>query len=156
MKKRLSKAFKKVNTTLNKYESLRQFIIYVLIGSFASLSDLFILFFLVEYLHVHYLVAAAVSFTTLALVTFYLHKNFTFKHKGKSNKLRFLIFVIIGLSGLFWNIFLLFIFVEKFQLYYLFAAVLIKFIVLVWNFTLNKFVTFRILKEKEEISEFVT
>lgn len=134
---------KKTYRLINKNENLRQLVVYLVIGGFSALSDLIILFLFVDFLHIFYLVAASISFTVVSAIAFYLHKNYTFKHKGSDTKLRYLIFLVIAGSGLLWNLFFLYLFVSKLGFHYLIAAIIVKFIVLIWNFLMNKFVTFR-------------
>ena len=126
-------------------EHLRQPLTYTFIGGISGLLDLFFLFILVDLIQIWYLAAAAVSFILVSIFAFYFHKNFTFRHKGKNNKLRYLIFLAVAGSGLIWSLILLFILVDVLGLWYLSAAVIVKFIVLAWNFSVNKFITFRIL-----------
>lgn len=146
----VTKISKQAYHFINKNENLRQLIVYLLIGGSSALADLILLFVFVDFLHIFYLIAQILSFTVVSTAAFYLHKNYTFQHKGKQNKLRYLIFLIIAGSGLLWSLFFLFIFVSIFKLHYLVAAVIVKFIVLIWNFIMNKFVTFRKLKDQQE------
>lgn len=134
---------KKTYRFINSYENLRQFVVYIFIGGLSAVSDLILLFILVDFFNVFYLFAATLSFIIVGTTAFFLHKNYTFKHKNRSGKIRYLIFLIVAGSGLLWSVFFLYIFVSILGLYYLFAAVIVKFIVLAWNFLMNKFVTFR-------------
>lgn len=146
----ITKAGKKTYRFINRYEHLRQFIVYFFIGGLSAVSDLILLFIFVDFFHIFYLVAAALSFSIISTAAFFLHKNYTFKHKDRTSKLRYLIFLVVAGSGLLWSLFFLFLFVSIFKFYYLLAAVIVKFIVLAWNFLMNKFVTFRKLKSSNE------
>lgn len=146
----IKKISKRTYHLVNKNENLRQLIVYLIIGGASALSDLAILTFLVEFFKIFYLVAATISFVIVATAGFYLHKNYTFRHQGKGNKLRYLVFLLVAGSGLLWSLLFLYLFVSIFKLHYLFAAIIVKFIVLVWNFLMNRFVTFRKLKSEGE------
>lgn len=128
---------------VNRYENLRQVIVYLIVGAVAALLDITLIFILVEFLHIWYLLAAVIAFISVATLGFFLHKKFTFRHTGGKNRLRYLIFLFIAGSGILWEVSFLFIFVEFFRIWYLIAAVMTKFIVLSWNFSMNKFITFR-------------
>ncbi len=147
----LIKLGKKTYHFLNRYENLRQGIVYLIIGGASALSDLILLFIFVDFLKIYYLIAATISFTLVSTVAFFLHKRFTFRHRGSSNKLRYLMFILTAGSGLLWSIFFLYTFVSNFKLHYLQAAVIVKFIVLIWNFTVNKYLTFRQPNEVEPL-----
>jgi len=128
---------------INQYEHLRQVSVYLIIGGLSAISDIIFLFILVQFFKIWYLLAAAISFSLIATVAFFFHKKFTFRFDGARIKLRYVIFLFTAASGLIWNILILFTFVEIFKIWYLLAAVFTKFIVLVWNFLVNKFITFR-------------
>jgi putative flippase GtrA len=138
---------KKIYKTFEKNENLRQVATYTVIGSFAVLLDLTLFYIFVNLFNIWYILAAALSFTILAIITFYLHKNFSFRHKGGHNKLRFIIFFLIASGSLLFGSLLLYILVDKFKIWYLTAAVLVKLVVVFWSFLMNKYVTFRILHE---------
>ena len=150
MFKFLIKKAVKAYQSLERNENLRQATVYTFIGGIAAILDLFLLFVLVSLLGLYYLLAATISFILVGFFSYYCHKRFTFRHKGGRDEIRFIIFLIIALTGLVWTLALLYLFVDILKFWYLFAAVIVKFIVLVWNFLINKFVTFGILKDKEQ------
>lgn len=138
---------------LNRNENLRQLIVYLFIGGGSALTDLILLFIFVDLFNIYYLIAQTLSFTIVSTVAFFLHKKYTFRHKSKSgDKWRYTLFILIAGTGLLWSLFFLYLFVSVLNLHYLLAAVLVKFIVLVWNFLMNKFVTFRVTHEEEFIA----
>ena len=133
---------KKTYHFINRYENLRQLIVYLFVGGSSALSDLILLFIFVDFLKIHYLLAATLSFTIVSTAAFFLHKNYTFRHKGSQTRLRYLVFLLTAGSGLLWSLSLLLLLVDIFKIHYLIAAVMTKFIVLIWNFLVNKFITF--------------
>jgi len=137
--KRINKAYQ----LLERKENLRQVTIYIFIGGIAATLDLFLLFVLVTLLGFYYLLAATISFVLLGVFSYYCQKRFTFRHKGGRDEIRFIIFLIIALTSLGWTIVLLHLLVDVLKFWYLEAAVIVKFIVLVWNFLMSKFVIFR-------------
>lgn len=152
---KLQKHSKKAYLFLDRYENLRQIIVYLFIGGTAAVLELFILFVLVSLLHIWYLVGATISFIIVVFYSYFSHKKFTFRHKGGRDRLRFILFLLSAITGLILSLLLLSIFVEVFKLWYFSAAVIIKFIILIWNFLMNKFVIFNIFKEKIEVEEYV-
>jgi putative flippase GtrA len=146
------KLIKKTHKKIEKHENARQLVTYFLIGSFNAISDLAILFLLVDFLKIFYLYSQTISFIFVATIAFFLHKNYTFRHKGRNNKLRYIIFLVIASSGLLWNLLLLSIFVEFFKIKYLLAATIIKFIIFLWNYTMNRLITFRVMHREEYLN----
>ena len=134
---------KKTYRYVNGRENLRQPVTYLFIGGASALSDIILLFILVHFLHIFYLLAATISFLIVSTFGFFLHKNLTFRHKGPNSKLRYFVFIATAGSGLIWSLLLLFAFVDIFKIWYLQAAIMVKFIVLAWNFMVNKFFTFK-------------
>ena len=120
-------------------ESLR----YILIGGSCAISDLLLLYVFVNFLHIWYLYAAAISFTAVSIVAFLGQKHFTFQNKSKKHSKQFMIFLLISGVGLILNSSCMFLFVSIAGIWYIFANIITKFIVLIWNFSANKFITFR-------------
>lgn len=128
---------------INRYENLRQIVTFSIIGGFSAVVHLVLLYIFVQFFKIWYLLAAAIAFIIVTTVGFFFQKRYAFRYTRGDNKTRYVIFIFIAGSGILWELSLLFIFVEFFKLWYLEAAVIAKFIVLIWNFLLNKFVTFR-------------
>jgi len=132
---------------LERYENIRQVIVYLFIGGTAAVMDLAILYTLVSIFHMWYILGATAAFAIVLIYSFICHKRFTFRHKGKNNQLRFFIYFLSALVGIFLTLLLLSLFVEVFHFWYFYSAIAIKFLILVYNFLVNKFIIFGILKE---------
>ncbi len=120
-----------------------QFVRFVLVGGLATFIDFFILIFLVEVLSIHYLFSASFSFIVAGMVNFYLSKKWTFKNKNPEYGKQYAVFVVVGIIGLLLNNLILFYLVEYLDIYYIFGKVISTFIVMFWNFLMNKYMTFR-------------
>ncbi len=115
---------------------------YAVVGFTGAVVDFGLLYILTEYIGWHYLLSATVSFIFAASVNYNLNRTWTFKSKGKKRK-QLPIFFIIATMGIIINNNILYVGVEYFALYYLWAKVFAAAIVMVWNFLGNKFLTFR-------------
>lgn len=62
-----------------------QFVKYLVIGTFGSLADLALLWFLTDILHIYYLASASLSFVILFFVGYTLHKYITFQNYQKNH-----------------------------------------------------------------------
>jgi putative flippase GtrA len=118
-------------------ESLLQYFRYLLCGGVATATDVGILFALTHFLHINYLVAAAVSFLCGISVNYTLNTVLVFQSSGKIKK-EFPIFAMIGLGGLAWTELILWILVDKLNIYVMIAKALSIVIVLQWNFFMRK------------------
>jgi putative flippase GtrA len=139
---------------LERHENTRQLVVYLFVGGTAAIMDLVILYTLVSILHMGYIAGATTAFFIVLVYSFVSHKKFTFRHKGKNNSLRFILYFLSAIAGILLTLLLLSFLVEICKVWYFYAAVIIKFIILIYNFIVNKFVIFRILKDKEELGKY--
>lgn len=123
--------------------NLRQFVLFIFVGTNSAVLDLLLLYTLVEVFGVWYLLAASISIGLLSILAFFVHRKFTFRFTGNNLKLRYFIYLLTLFSGLILNLLLLYYLVEVFKFWYIYASILTKLLILFWNFLLNKFVTFR-------------
>lgn len=95
---------------------------FLVSGGLSVLTNLLCLFVFTEYFHVYYLYSAMLSFSAGFLVTFFLQKFWTFRcdDVSKMPKQMGMTF-IIALANLLLNTFLVFVFVEIFYAWYIFA-----------------------------------
>jgi len=116
---------------------------YSIIGSLCAVADLAVLYLLVEYLHVWYLFSAAISFSVVSLFGYWGQKKFTFKDGSRNHAKQLPVFFLVAGTGLLINSVCMFLFVSVLGVWYIFANVVTKFLVLVWNFFANRHITFK-------------
>lgn len=131
-------------SSFKKYKSLTyQFLRYIVVGGFAFIIDFSTLFFLTEYLHVHYLVSSAVAFIFGLNVNYFLSKRFVFNSSRlKSVHIEYLTIIFISITSLLLNQLLLWFITEKIGLFYLYSKLVSAGIVLIYNFTIRKIIVF--------------
>lgn len=127
---------------------LRQFVQYALVGGVAFVFDFVALFLLTERVGLHYLVSASIAFL-LGLTTNYLLCIFwIFDYRALKNLAHeFAIFSLIGLAGLLLNGSLIFLLTEFLGLHYLVARAQAAVLILLFNFSLKRFLLFSESKE---------
>lgn len=118
-------------------KGLLQFFRYLLCGAAATFTDIVILFILTHFLHVNYLIAAACGFLTGIVVNYTLNTILVFKSSGEVKK-EFPIFALIGIGGLLWTETILWILVDKLDVYVMIAKAIAIVLVLNWNFFMRK------------------
>ena len=127
---------------LEKYPSIKQFIKFGLIGLLNTFIDLIAYVFFTRVLFWHYLVAALLAFVIAATSSFILNSYWTFVIQDKLKE-RYLNFFLVALGGLMWTELFLYILVDKFFWFDLWAKILTVLVVVNWNFFLQKYWTFK-------------
>lgn len=115
---------------------------YLFVGGSCAVADLVFLYVLVDFFHIWYLTASIISFLIVGTIGFFGQKYFTFKDYSKKHGVQLTLFFLTAGIGLLLNSFSMLFFVSFLGLWYIWGSVITKFIVLVWNFTANKYLTF--------------
>ena len=127
------------------YKKFRVLILYGVIGCFASTLDFITFTILARYIGVYYLIANCISVLVGIITSFLLNRAYNFKVKDKIIR-RFLIFFSVGLCGMLFSNFILWIGIDKLGADTIIVKILSIVIVVVVQFLLNKYVTFRVVK----------
>jgi len=126
-----------------KKRSLGQFIKFSIVGGVGTLINIAILYILTEFFNIYYLISAIFAFIVALTNNFILNKIWTFEEKLKEGALRkYIKFFTISVIALTVNLSFLYIFVEYFKIWYIFAQFLAILITLIINFSGNKLWTF--------------
>lgn len=111
-----------------------------LVGVIATIIDFALLYIATDWLHIHYLISAALSFTVSTLFNYWASMTHVFETKfGPDERHKELvIFISLSIIGLGLNQVLMWLFVEQLMLYYMIAKILATFFVMAWNFISRK------------------
>ena len=110
-----------------KYINNNKIIKYVFSGGTAFCVHLSTLFALTNYFQIWYLFSTIVAFCLAVIVSYSLQKFWTFKdYSVKNMHVQFSSFLFLALFTLAINTFLMYIFVDKFGLWYIFAQIIIN------------------------------
>jgi dolichol-phosphate mannosyltransferase len=122
---------------------IKQLIKFAFVGAIGTIINLSILYILTEFFHVYYIFSEMVAFSTAALNNYILDKIWTFKEEiGDQIIKKYFQFITISLLALVVNISILFILVEVYLVWYIYAeigAICCAFLI---NFFGNKIWTF--------------
>lgn len=124
------------------YQRFRNLILYGIIGSFTSALDFAVFTMLSKYIGIHYIVANCISVLVGISTSFALNRSFNFKVKDKTGK-RFIIFLTVGICGLVLSNLILFVGINMLNCDELIVKLASIFLVVGFQFLLNKFVTFK-------------
>lgn len=119
-----------------------QLIRYTIVGGLAFAIDFGLLFILTEYIGLFYVLSATLSFIAGLLVNYFISTSWIFKSVIKNKQIEFTLFALIGVIGLGLNDLLIWIFTEKFHLYYMFSKLVTAVLVYLWNFFGRKYFLF--------------
>ena len=122
------------------FTKYRNFILYGIIGGFSAALDFGVYTVLGEFIPI--LWANVISVHCGIICSFICNRSFNFKVKNNVG-IRFLSFYLVGLSGLGLSELLIYVFAERNGLNHLVVKLVTVFIVAVYQFLLNKFITFK-------------
>ena len=116
---------------------------YVISGGTAASVNLAVLYFLTDYLSIWYLFSAALAYVISFFVSFFLQKFWTFRdgRKDQINK-QLVIYAGIAIFGLSFSVLAMYFLVDILHLWYMFAQVIVGFILAFCNFLFYKFFVF--------------
>lgn len=122
---------------------LNQFARYLVVGGVAFAVDFGSLYLFVEFVGLHYLIAAAVAFLFGLVTNYCLSRLWVFDRRTlQSATAEFLIFAVIGVIGLGLNEVIIWFVREHIHFHYMVAKAISAGIVLIWNFGARKAVLF--------------
>jgi len=121
----------------------KQFIKFGLVGILSFIVDAGIYLVLTRYLAFFYIMAKAISFVLAATNSYIFNRAWTFRSSNLAVGREFSKFLLISVIGLGLNTLFMFLAVEQFKLKDLYGLVIATILVMFWNFTANKFWTFR-------------
>lgn len=117
---------------------------YLLVGTLGFCVNLFLLYFITEYLNLYYLISAGIVFFMAGMVTFIFDKIWTFKEKLEKRFLNeYISFARFGLIALVLNISFLFIFTNYLRVFYVVSQAIAILITGIFGFVCNSIWTFR-------------
>ena len=131
---------------LQLFNKFRHLILYGIIGGMSSGLDFLLYTAWVEFVGLNYMLANCISVLAGILVSFLLNRKYNFKVEDKTVR-RFLIFLSVGLGGLLFSNLILYLCVEYLFVNEFVSKVLSIVPVVLLQFLLNKFITFKTDKE---------
>ena len=127
-------------------QNARYLLGYLICGGCATILDFSIFLILTDYFEIWYFHANLVSYPVGMSTNFILNKVLNFRNKYRGYLRQFGFFVFIGLLGLVVNQWILYSLVESFGFFPLLAKAVALGIVVAWNFTANRYLTFELMK----------
>jgi putative flippase GtrA len=115
---------------------------YIISGGTAAVTNLLLLFLLVQFLQIHYLIASMLAFLCAFGVSFTLQKFWTFNNRETARAhTQLALYLAITLANLGVNTLLMYVFVTELGLWYLLAQIIAGALVALYSyFVYQKFV----------------
>ncbi len=119
-----------------------KFLKYLVVGASTFLFDMGLLYGLVQIFKIHYLMAVTFAWFSPAAANYLLNKIWSFKSSASyfSSTLKYAI--LLGMNYLF-TIFMMYVLVEVFLLYYIYAKIAIMAVIVCWDFFIYKHFIYR-------------
>lgn len=120
------------------------YIKYIISGGTAAFVDLALLYILTDILGIWYLLSASLAFVVAYFVSFYLQKFWTFRDNSRERIVRQMsLYFIVGVSNLGINAGGMYILVDKLNVMYMLAQVIMGGLIAIGSFLIYKFIIFR-------------
>ncbi len=120
---------------------IEQILKFGLVGILCFVIDYGLMIFLTEVLIINYLVSSGISFTVSVIVNYILSLKYVFKTKEDNNKfVEFLIFIILSVIGLGINQILMWLCVDKLNIFYMISKIGVTGVVMIYNFITRKLI----------------
>ncbi|WP_055074571.1 GtrA family protein [Pseudanabaena sp. 'Roaring Creek'] len=126
------------------YVSLEnQFLRFFMVGGFCAFLNIVILYILTGILNFHYLLSVLIQTVVVNYIGFYLNRRFTFK-KTKGNFWEGLVkYYTVMISSFLMVSSLMYLLVDIFRVWYLYAFILITIMMMIFNFLSHQKWTFK-------------
>jgi dolichol-phosphate mannosyltransferase len=136
-----------IYSLMRRKGELARFFKFCAVGLSGVGVNMGLLWLLTDYAGLHYRVSSAIAIETSIITNFLLNNYFTFKGRNEPGARpffqRLLKFNLISLVGLGINLGLLSLFTDVFGIYYLISNIIAIIIVMLWNYLLNTWWTWR-------------
>lgn len=116
---------------------------YATAAGIASAVEITFLWFLTGFIGIFYLFSAFLAFILGTTLNYNINRFWGFRGTKRRFTKGLALFITFGTIGLVLTLALLALFVEVFHIHYLIARIIVLFIVGMWNFSMNSYVTFR-------------
>ena len=128
-----------IDFVLEEYVGLRFFIA----GGFAGVTDLIFLYMFHDILSIHYLISAILAFIIAFVVSFSLHKFWTFKsHREKTHKQAGL-YLLTSLFSLGLNTLCMYALVDGFGIHVIISQIIAGLLVAIVSFSISRNIVFK-------------
>ena len=128
------------NTKIN--ENIKQIMLYLIVGSGATIVEWIVFFLLDHYLNIHYMIATSLAFVLSTFANWVLGRLIMFKSSKYTWKELVQIY-LVSIAGLLMNLMIMWIAITKLGFNNMFSKIAATGIVFFWNFIIRKLLIYR-------------
>jgi len=122
----------------------KQLIKFIIVGIIGVIINASLLYILTEYIHLYYIYAGIISIEISIISNFVWNNAWTFKNEHQRPlMIRFIYFQTFSIIGICIYVILLYIYTDIFHIYYLLSNFMTIPVTVLWNFGMNKFITWK-------------
>ncbi|MFA6995251.1 MAG: GtrA family protein [Patescibacteria group bacterium] len=133
-------------------DNRKSFIKFIFAGGLSGGIDLLLLFIFHSLLKIDIVFSTSLAFILAFLVSFSLQKFWTFRNYHPGQMIQQLsLYLINAFIGLVLNAFFMHLLVNTYNVWYLFAQIIVNLVIAVWNFIIYKFVVFKTNKNETNV-----
>jgi putative flippase GtrA/glycosyltransferase involved in cell wall biosynthesis len=143
-----------ITFVLSQFYKKRRVVKYLIAGGFSAFVDFSLLFIFTDIFGWWYLLSSALAFVVAFAVSFYLQKFWTFRNKAQGqayNQLFLYFFTAIFNLGI--NTLLMYVFVDRFGMWYIAAQFVITGIIAIWSYLIYGHFIFKKKADSVPISQ---
>lgn len=119
---------------------IKQILKFGVVGGIAFLIDYSLLYILTEYAKIPVLYSSVISFSVSVIFNYILSTKWVFTTKEKQTLKDFIIFVLLSVIGLGINQLIMYLGVDKLNIYYMIVKLFATAVVMVYNFISRKLI----------------
>ena len=119
---------------------IKQILKFGVVGGIAFLIDYSLLYILTEYAKIPVLYSSVISFSVSVIFNYILSTKWVFTTKEKQTLKDFIIFVLLSIIGLGINQLIMYLGVDKLNIYYMIVKLFATAVVMVYNFISRKII----------------
>ncbi|EOS39917.1 GtrA family protein [Lachnospiraceae bacterium] len=128
------------NTKIN--ENIKQIMLYLIVGSGATIVEWIVFFLFDHYLNIHYMIATSLAFVLSTFANWVLGRLIMFKSSKNTWKELVQIY-LVSIAGLLMNLMIMWIAITKLGFNNMFSKIAATGIVFFWNFIIRKLLIYR-------------
>ncbi len=118
---------------------LNQIFRFAIVGFIATLIDFAFLYIFKEFCHFNTIISNTMSFTISVIYNYIASVKWVFNvNKEKSKRTNFILFIIFSVVGLLFNDLIMYLCVDRLNIYYLISKIIATIIVMIFNFITRK------------------
>ncbi|MFH1661806.1 MAG: glycosyltransferase [Candidatus Falkowbacteria bacterium] len=140
--KRIYRKSKKCLSCLPFYEQIDKhkiYVKYIISGGTAATTDLALLYVLTEFFNMHYLLSASIAFIIAFFISFFLQKFWTFRDNNREKIYKQMsLYLFVCVTNLFINTGGMYFLVDKFNIMYMVAQVIMGGLIAIFSFLIYR------------------